>query len=282
MARFDEVRERSGEQLHAAGNLTPGLGALPAAGRSRPAARSSRPTQDATATDWIGLGEASRILGISEGTLRRWADEGRVSVFTTPGGHRRFSRRALRNLLPAERAHRPTLAHLGASPARIVRGYRPATSRLARERAEQPAIAEAAGAAAPGGAAPWMQSVPEDALPAFRERGRALVAALLEHLDAPDPRTADARLQDACQLAAEHGRQMASLGASLTDAIQAFLQFRSPFVDQLAGIARRRGLDTREATELLVQAESAMDRLLVATMTGHTLAAGSRRTEAGA
>ena len=54
-------------------------------------------------SSWIGLGEASRLLGIAPGTLRRWADEGRIPVFTTPGGHRRFARSTLSALLPAAR-----------------------------------------------------------------------------------------------------------------------------------------------------------------------------------
>src|SRR5450756_1868202 len=67
-----------------------------------------------SSTTWIGLGEASRLLGIAPGTLRRWADEGRIPVFTTPGGHRRFARSTLSALLPAARTHRPSLARLGA------------------------------------------------------------------------------------------------------------------------------------------------------------------------
>ncbi|MBM4445464.1 MAG: helix-turn-helix domain-containing protein, partial [Chloroflexi bacterium] len=39
----------------------------------------------------MGISAASRILGISETTLRRWTNEGRVRVFVTPGGHRRYS-----------------------------------------------------------------------------------------------------------------------------------------------------------------------------------------------
>ena len=41
-------------------------------------------------------------------------------------------------------------------------------------------------------------------------------------------------------------------------------------MSELAGIARKRRLDTREATKLMVDAEAAMDRLLVAVMNGHT------------
>jgi hypothetical protein len=62
---------------------------------------------------------------------------------------------------------------------------------------------------------------------------------------------------------------VAALGASLTEAVEGFLRFRSPFINELAGMARRRRLDTREATALMVEAEAAMDRLLVAFMSGH-------------
>src|SRR5213593_1000408 len=81
--------------------------------------------ETATASDWLTLAEASRVLGVSGATLRRWADDGRIPVFTTPGGHRRFSRRTLQHLLPAARTERPSLARLGASPERMIRAYRP-------------------------------------------------------------------------------------------------------------------------------------------------------------
>ena len=48
---------------------------------------------------WIGLGEASRSLGVNESTLRRWSDAGLVQTFRTPGGHRRFSASDLRRLV---------------------------------------------------------------------------------------------------------------------------------------------------------------------------------------
>jgi len=45
-----------------------------------------------TAPEWLTLGGAAAHLGVAKGTLRRWADEGRVPAFYTPGGHRRFRR----------------------------------------------------------------------------------------------------------------------------------------------------------------------------------------------
>jgi hypothetical protein len=50
-----------------------------------------------------------------------------------------------------------------------------------------------------------------------------------------------------------------------------------PARHELAVAARRRGFDTRETSDLLETAERAMDRLLVATMTGHSVAMGGRR-----
>src|SRR2546427_5681699 len=73
---------------------------------------------------WLSLGEASRVLGISQGTLRRWADRGQVSSFTTPGGHRRFPRAAILALLPAGRARRPQPSQPGADRGRMTGAYR--------------------------------------------------------------------------------------------------------------------------------------------------------------
>lgn len=215
-------------------------------------------TTTAASEDWLTLAEASSVLGVSGATLRRWADDGRVPVFTTPGGHRRFSRRTLQHLLPVARRDRPSLARLGASPERIVRAYRPRRS------------------APPAARPPWLERLSDADRVEFRERGRLLLALLVEHLDASDPPTAGLKLREAAQLAAGHGRQVAALGASMAEAVQTFIQFRTPFMTQLAATGRRRGLDTREATDLLIAAEAAMDQLLVATMTGHSLAAGQR------
>ena len=42
---------------------------------------------------WVTLSQASSILGVNGSTVRRWADIGKLRVFRTPGGHRRFSER---------------------------------------------------------------------------------------------------------------------------------------------------------------------------------------------
>jgi DNA-binding transcriptional MerR regulator len=218
------------------------------AAASDPSIRPGHPS----ASDWIGLGDASTLLGVSAATLRRWSDEGRIPVFTTPGGHRRYSRRALAAMIPSVRRERPPLARLGASAERIVRAYRRPLSRRRWPAARQP----------------WVARLSESQTAEFRQRGRDLVEALLLHLDR-GPAGAAEHLDRAIRLAAEHGRMMAELGCSTLEAVESFLQFRAPFLAELARLARRRGLDTREATALLAAVESALDRLLVATVEGH-------------
>lgn len=113
--------------------------------------------------------------------------------------------------------------------------------------------------------AAWLANLTEAERTRFRERGTQLVGDLLAYLDTDRGDLAVAETH-----AGEYGAEAARLGASLSDTVEGFLRFRKPFIDELALLARRRWLDTGEATALLVDAESALDRLLVALMTGHT------------
>ena len=119
--------------------------------------------------------------------------------------------------------------------------------------------------ARPQPSAAWVAVLTDEQRDGFRRRGAQLVADLLTYLDAEGSDLAPAESH-----AREYGSEAARLGASLTDTVEGFLRFRKPFIDELAVLARRRRLDTAEATALLVDAESALDRVLVALMTGHT------------
>lgn len=196
------------------------------------------------------MGEASRLLGVAPGTLRRWSDAGRVGTFTTPGGHRRYRRAALEDLLPAERATRPALARSGLTVSRLARAYR----------------AEARSAAR---VVPWLGGLSDRQREWFRTHGRQLAEMLLAHLDAEDEDTALESLRRAADVAARYGRMAAQLGVSLSQAVEGFLQFRRPFLHQLGLFAGQRGLDATATTELTERAERAMDRLLMAALTGH-------------
>ena len=44
----------------------------------------------------LSIRQASRLLGVSEVTLRQWTSEGRIRAFITPGGHRRYDEAEIR------------------------------------------------------------------------------------------------------------------------------------------------------------------------------------------
>jgi excisionase family DNA binding protein len=210
-------------------------------------------------SDWIGLGEASRLLGVAPGTLRRWSDSGQVPAFTTPGGHRRYRRAALERLIPADRQARPSLTRSGMTPSRLARAYRKEARSAARTM-------------------PWIFQLSDEQREWFRDHGRRLAEALLGHLDGSDPESAEQSLAVATAEAAEYGRVASRMNVSLSQAVEGFLQFRRPFLHQLALVSRRRGFDTPATTDLLEAADRAMDRLLVAAMSAHSVQrVGKRR-----
>jgi excisionase family DNA binding protein len=45
---------------------------------------------DGSRDNWLTLGQAAKVLGVAQSTVRAWSDAGRLPVFYTPGGHRRF------------------------------------------------------------------------------------------------------------------------------------------------------------------------------------------------
>jgi excisionase family DNA binding protein len=204
------------------------------------------PATPASRRGWLSLGPASQVLGIDPDTLRRWADDGRVDAWITPGGHRRFDRRTLERLVTERRstAHRP-LTSLGASSERLTRVYR-------RHYASGDA--------------------PEDAeREAFRNDGRRLITTLVAYLDAePDDVRRRRRFEtEAGVIVADQAVRLALSGASLTDSVSRFVAGRQPFVAELAAVGRRRSMDSNRLAGLYGDAWGLLDRLLLRFIEAH-------------
>ena len=201
--------------------------------------------------NWLTLGEASRMLGVDPDTLRRWADNGKVDVFHTPGRHRRFLRTTIEALVPRSRdARRPSLSALGEPPDRIAEEFR---KRVRTELVDQN----------------WHSRLDEDSLRWFRERGRRMSELLLGYLDTA---RRDGRTQLVVQseaLAREYGEEASRRGLSLGEATQAFLFFRARFMSEIAEVARRRSLETGQAAALFAEADRVLDRVIVSLIGGH-------------
>ncbi|HSL97803.1 MAG TPA: helix-turn-helix domain-containing protein [Candidatus Deferrimicrobiaceae bacterium] len=194
---------------------------------------------------WLSLGPASELVGVDPDTLRRWADDGRVRAFSTPGGHRRFDRRDLERLLERRQPRRRSLADLGATPERVVRAYTKAYRMPDEPRARLGAAFAAEDRAA------------------FRDDGRQLVTALLRYLDARTPATRRRWEAHASDVVAATGTRLAAAGGSVDEAIATFITARRPFLASLGALGRRGVLDGPAVTALYDDAVALLDRLLL-------------------
>ncbi len=216
------------------------------------------PPSDAV-EEWLSVKEACALIGVAPATLRRWSVTGDVQAFTTPGGHRRFARSTILDLLPSARRARPTLARLGATPEHMTHIYRRHLEQACR-------------------GLNWLAGLSEEELAPLRHHGRRITISLLEFIDAPNPPDRRRALHDGLSAISEFGRIAACGSAEIGETIESFLRFRALFIGELTQLARRHSLDTLEATDLLLSATQGFDQLLVALMSsyGSEMAAAKR------
>ena len=193
------------------------------------------------ATRWITLGQACKLLGVNESTLRRWADAGHVRSFRTPGGHRRFSEDDLRALVAGQvpSAREPYNSISNLALARIRR-------RLQRGR---------------GQTAHWYSELGEEERDRMRPLGRRLVALVSDYLTRGAHRTN--LMEEARDIAHEYGRLLVRDGLSLRDAVEAFTFFRKTLDETAMEEAQKSDLTAEKALELWELLSNLADQVLL-------------------
>ena len=201
-----------------------------------------RDDPEAFSVRWITLGQACKLLGVNESTLRRWADAGHVRSFRTPGGHRRFSEEDLRSLTAGQgaAARQPYTSLSQITLSRIRR-------RLQSGRSH---------------AAPWYSDISEEDRERLRPLGRRLVALVSEYLTkgARRPRLID----EAREIGHQYGRELARDNLSLRDAVEAFTFFRKSLDDSAMEVAQKSDLTSEEAVEVWELLSNLADQVLMA------------------
>ena len=161
-------------------------------------------------TQWISLGEASRLLQVNEATLRQWADNGHLRVYRTPGGHRRFAREDV-IALTQQGQEVP-------EPESREKAEGSALRRIRRRLTHEDVARQS-----------WYQSVEEEGRDRMRLFGRRLLSLLLQD---PQPRRRrQETLDEALMLGHEYGTAMADRAVSLKDTTEAFIFFRTMVLD---------------------------------------------------
>ena len=177
---------------------------------------------------WITLGQACKLLGVNESTLRRWADAGHVRSFRTPGGHRRFSEEDLRGLMSGQvPASREPYDSIGSVALTRIR------RRLQRGSGE---------------GAHWYDGLTQEERDNLRPLGRRLVTLVSAYLAAGANRPH--LMEEARAIAREYGALLVRDGLSLRDAIEAFTFFRRTLDETAMEEAQKSDLTGDKAIEL--------------------------------
>jgi excisionase family DNA binding protein len=204
-------------------------------------ANRSHDTADSFSTRWITLGQACKLLGVNESTLRRWADAGHVRSFRTPGGHRRFSEEDL-GALVAGRS--------GVSGEPYTSLGQLALSRI-RRRVQRGR-----------GEARWYAGISEEERERLRALGRRVLALASEYM------TKGARrshlIDEARGIGHEYGKELVGDRLTIRDAVEAFAFFRKGLDDAAMELAQKNDLSAEEAVEVWDLLSNLADQVLLA------------------
>jgi excisionase family DNA binding protein len=198
--------------------------------------------------DWLTLSEASQLLGVHPATLRLWSDEGKVRIFRTPGGHRRFARADIERMLRVTPLRGDGLTAFVQTEA------------LQRTRREIPTALRQS----------WAQGFDEESRKHWREAGRQMIT-LASRLIVRKELPAEERAE-VMRLGAEYGRLMASTGHSLPDAVMAFIFFRDFLIETIFSLPETTGLDRDAMLSILQRTNDLLNDALRAMMDAHAAA----------
>lgn len=193
-------------------------------------------------TSLLTMREASRLLGVSEPTLRHWTDQGEIEAFITPGGHRRYAEADIVNLLKRKQERQPP-EHIAAALKEV----------MPRERqlVEDYLLSTR-----------WYPRLEEAGRRQLRERGGRLLEIVIRYVTQPPQREQAA--QEAADIGREYGLQLSGQGLSVSEAIEAFVLHRVPLLDVASRLIRNRPAISKGTQEALLQVSNLTDRVLLA------------------
>jgi len=201
------------------------------------------------ARHWLTIEAACRLLGVDQSTLRRWSDAGRINVFVTPGGHRRYAEDDVRALIESAQSTRHAQHLSGSELASLsLAQYGPERLHWVQQQ-------------------PWYSAFDRATLDQVREEGRQLVELAMRYISARSAR--ESILDEATEIARNYGARNASLGVSLADSVATFLFFRGPTVETVAGFLESENLPARRVARVFRDLGEFLDHALLAMITAH-------------
>jgi hypothetical protein len=188
---------------------------------------------------------------VDQSTLRRWSDAGKVPVFRTPGGHRRYAEQDLLTLVggSARRPDRPRVMRQELT-ARSLSGFEEGFWQGARARR-------------------WFRAFSPSKHDELRLLGRRMIDLAVRFAASPESADRSSFLDEGRQIGEQYGSSSARAGLTSVEAVEAFLYFRSPVVRSVLSMIEEQGLAAKRAARVFVDIGQFMDQVLLAMVGAH-------------
>lgn len=202
---------------------------------------------------WLELGEAAQLLGVHFTTLRRWANEGQVPYYRTPGGQRRFKESELLTFLDSLHTGDAALP-VPAAPPRV-------------QAVPHVGVADE----------PWADKFDATQRSALRSEGRQMMAVLMQY--ATRGNGGEVFLDEGRRMAADYGQVCRLAGLSLVETAQAFVRVRRSIMDSVYEAGSLAGSPDAETWRLYDRMNHFLDSMLLATLEAYDTIANRERSQ---
>ncbi len=191
-------------------------------------------------SDWLSLGDVSKLLGVHPSTVRAWSDRGVLPVYRTHGGHRRYRRSEIELWTQTTRQQREVAPeHALQYTLRRMR-FQIGESRLAAEF--------------------WYQKLDDEARQQYRMSGKVLVQGLANYLASDG----DEAIAEARSLGYEYASRGRRYELSYVDAAGAFLFFRRLLLEAMIEVYRDANIsDSAMWQEMLKRVHEFTDQIMI-------------------
>jgi excisionase family DNA binding protein len=162
--------------------------------------------------EWLSLSEAADVLGVHPSTVRSWANQGRLPVHRTQGGHRRFRRGEVELCMELMRPDQMESIDQVIQNTLMRTRVQITEGRLQEEK--------------------WYQKLDDEARSQYRRSSRFLLQGLISSI-AADTAEADA---EARSLGYEYATRGRRCGLTCSEATHAFLFFRSLLFESMYSV----------------------------------------------
>jgi excisionase family DNA binding protein len=195
----------------------------------------------------ITISEASHILGVSEVALRQWTDEGKVKAFITPGGHRRYSKAALKQFMGSSQKmlgikdlifKLEDSVHIHRDIDRSFLNSASLNTKLSKESQEQMAAL-----------------------------GRQILNVIIRYI--AEPSNQDEIIKLGREAGREFGELLARLELPLIDSIQVFIAHRNPIMSTVTQMMSKREGFTERIVGAMPLVDRILDEALLSLVTAH-------------